>query len=110
MKNVYNHLHAAIKPKIVSRLSTVPRRICRIKNKNQLKRKEISHGKIKMDSHADTEACRSDFTVLNCTYKGCDVAPQNLKDAGKSVPIATYKTAWYDSSGTVCIENIHQEI
>ena len=61
VKNVCNYLHATMKLGFLSRLNTGPRRICRINNNNKLKRKEISHGKIKMHSHDDTAVCVSNF-------------------------------------------------
>ena len=101
-------MYTAIKPRIISRLNTGPRRICRIKNK--IKRKEISHGTIEMDSHADTAVCGSNFTVLTYTSQECDVTPYNSKDVEKNVPIATCATAWDDSSGTTYIIKVHQAL
>ena len=88
-KNFNDYLHATIKTRIAYRLNTGPRRIYRIKNINKLKRIEISHGTIEIDSYADAALCRSKFTVLNYTSQECDVVQYDSKDVEKNLPIAT---------------------
>ena len=67
IKSTVNYLCTAIKPSNISKLNTGPRRICKTKNRNKTKNKEISHSTVEMDSHADTDVCGSNFVVLNYT-------------------------------------------
>ena len=92
-------------------MNTGPRRICGIKNKQYYIPNIISHGKIEMDSHADTAVCGSNFVVLDYTSQECDVTPYNSKDIEKYVPITTcYAIAWDDYSSVTYIITIQQAL
>lgn len=56
---------------------------------------KIYHGRIELDSHADTIVFGKNCTVLHYTGRECDVSPYtDAYESIKSVPIAQAATAW----------------
>jgi len=66
---------------------------------------KVHHGRIELDSHADTIVFGKNCVVLAFTGRECDVAPYtDTYDSIKSVPIAKAGTAWTSpESGTTFI-------
>ena len=63
---------------------------------------EVHHGRIELDSHANTIVFGKNCVVLAFTGRECDVSPYtDTYDSIKSVPIAKAGTAWTSpESGT----------
>ena len=66
---------------------------------------KVHHGRIELDSHADTIVFGKNCVVLAFTGRECDVSPYtDTYDSIKSVPIAKAGTAWTSpESGTTFI-------
>jgi len=60
---------------------------------------KVHHGRIELDSHADTIVFGKNCVVLAFTGRECDVSPYtDTYDSIKSVPIAKAGTAWTSQS------------
>ena len=56
---------------------------------------QVAHGRIELDSHADTIVFGMNFTPMQYSGRECDMLPYtDAYEAIKSVPIATAGTAW----------------
>ena len=56
---------------------------------------QVTHGRIDINSHADTVVFGRNFTPIQYSGRECDVSPYtDAYEAIKSVPIATAGTAW----------------
>ena len=56
---------------------------------------EVHHGRVELDSHADTIVFGRNCTILDHTGRDCDVSPYtDAYDSIKNVPIVSAGTAW----------------
>ena len=54
-----------------------------------------SHGRIKLDTHADTTVLGSNCVILSYTGKECEVSPCSSKyEAVRNIPVVTGATVW----------------
>ena len=61
----------------------------------------VHHGRIELDSHADTTVFGKNFVLLSYTGRECDVAPYtDTYDAIKNIPIVSAATAWTSLEST----------
>ena len=61
----------------------------------------VNHGRIELDSHADTTVFGKCFILLSYTGRECDVAPYTeTYDAIKNIPIVLAATAWTSLEST----------
>ena len=69
----------------------------RKKNKPGVNTSLPSHGRIELDSHADTVVLGSNCVVLHHTGKVCEVSPYTDEyDAITDVPVVRGATLWMD--------------
>ena len=69
----------------------------RKKNKPGVNTSLPSHGRIELDSHADTVVLGSNYVVLHHTGKACEVSPYTDEyDAITDVPVVRGTTFWTD--------------
>ena len=61
----------------------------------------LHHGRIELDSRADTTVFGKKFVLLSYTGRECDLAPYtNTYDAIKNIPIVTAATTWTSLEST----------
>ena len=61
----------------------------------------VNHGRIELDSHADTNVFGKNFILLSYTSRECDVAPYTETYYSiKNIPIVSAATAWTSLEST----------
>ena len=112
MQLTLHYFYPRTRPHINRRISvysTSARRISHV-GKSPKDDKTVTHGRVELDTHADTIVFGRNCLIMGYTGRECDVSPYTeTYDAIKSVPIVTAATAWTcTSTGTTFILIFHE--
>ena len=82
------------------------------KTKFQHRPQSTSHGRIELDTHADTTVLGSNCVVLSYTGKECEVSPYSSQyEAVQNVPVVTEATVWTNAAdGTAYLLIFHESL
>ena len=88
--------------RIISRIVSSVRKIAKnktTKTEYQHRPQPTSHGRIELDTHADTTVLGSNCVVLSYTGKECEVSPYSSQyEAVQNVPVVTGATVWTNAA------------
>jgi hypothetical protein len=110
----YSKDRPSIRRRISVYVSSKRRRISSIQQPHKIsaitRKDQVQHGRLELDSHADTIVFGKNCVALHFTGRECDVQPYTeAYDSINSVPIATGATAWTSlSTGTTYILVFHE--
>ena len=101
--------------RIISRIVSSVRKI--VKNKTtkteyQHRPQPTSHGRIELDTHADTTVLGSNCVVLSYTGKECEVSPYSSQyEAVWNIPVVMGATVWTNAAdGTAYLLIFHESL
>ena len=101
--------------RIISRIVSSVRKIAKnkiTKADYQHQPQSTLHGRIEVDTHADTTVLGSNCVVLTYTGKECEVSPYSSQyEAVQNVPVVTQATVWTNAAdGTAYLLIFHESL